>query len=470
MKLKLFIKLKLLALTGLLICCPYVAAESNVIPVFEINSKDTYIQAPLEKEIYSFSRKAYLSDLQVQDAQGNNLPFRIMDVSTQSHSSESEISVNFFPVAPGTSEEKLRNLGSTHIKIDADNIRLDIESNQPVEPVANSQPDFYLINLQDMQPASKDLQINEMLLEWNYQEANQYQEWEVSASQDLHAWNRLTGSNLVWLEKEGQSLIQNKISLNLRSNHYKYLQLRCTEFCDKIRISAIKLITKSTEYFIPADTKWILPGQKSSSQKAINLHHQDNWNSKSAWDFQRKDNTDIKNAKLNMGDQSYGDKIRIMGRARQQDPWELIYEGLWFNTKVGSRWVSSDNSFSLRRGVNFLRLEFASELRSEFSPELVFSVPSRYIQFIANQTPPYVLSVSGDANADAQERIFNSLVNNQSIAWVNHQWRFLSPEYKETAAPLAWKSILFWCFLVIAVGLLAWMAVKLFKQMNTQQN
>jgi hypothetical protein len=464
-------KLNFYAFTSLfLMTSSYTMAESNYLPVFEIKSDDTYIQAPLEKEIYYFSRSAYLSDIQIRDAHGNNLPFRIVDASTQSQSSESEVQANFFPVAPGTSEEKLRNLGATRIKIDADNMHLDIESNQPAAPAPVSQPDFYLINLRDAVRQSKDMHIKEIILEWNYQEANQFQEWEVSASQDLHYWNKLTSTNLVWLEKEGQSLIQNKIQLNLNPDQYQYLQLRCLEFCDKLRIENIKLVTRSTAYFIPADTQWSLQGQKSSSQKAINLHHNDDWESRSAWDFQRKENTDIKNFKLNMGDQSYGDKIRIMGKARQQDPWELLYEGLWFNTKVGNRWVSSNNSFSLRRGFPYLRLEFASELRSEFSPEFIFSVPSRYIQFIANQTPPYVLAVQDNANSEAQARIFNSVVNNQSISWANHQWHFLNPEYKENPATFAWKSLLFWCFLVIAVGLLAWMAVKLFKQMNAQQN
>jgi Protein of unknown function (DUF3999) len=457
----------------LLICSSFsfnTFADSNSVPVFEINSGETYIQAPLEKEIYYFSRKPYLSDLQVRDAQGNKVPFRIVSADTESQNIRREIPAVFFPIAPDTSEDSLRKLGSTRIQITADNMKVDIESNQAAEPANIQNPDFYLIHLKGLSLATTDLKIKQMILEWNYKESNQYQYWELSASQDLHHWQKLTDASLVWLEKEGQSLIQNQIPLNLDSNDYQYLQLRCIEFCQGIRISTIKFVEESTEHFYPADTQWTIKGKKSSSQKPIKLQHKDNWESKTAWDFHRKDNAVIDKVTLNLGEQVYGDKIRILGKAKLNAPWKLVYEGIWFNTKVGSRWFSSNNLFSLGQDLTELRLEFAAELKPELTPELIFHTPSKYIQFIGNQTPPYRLFVAADTNTDAQTRILNSLINNQSVTWVNHQWTFLNPEYQEATAAVSWKSILFWGLLLIAIGLLGWMTIKLFRQMNTHQD
>ncbi len=445
-------------------------AIAEKIAVFEINTNETYIQAPLQKEIYYFSRASYLSDIKVQDAQGNNLPFRIMDSASRSQSIKREIPAVFFPVAPNTSEDRLRQLGSVRMQITAGNMQVDIESEQPEASVAAQNPDFYLIHLKNYVQASDDLTIKQMILEWNYKESNPYQHWEVSASQDLHHWQKLTDTNLAWLEKEGQSLIQNQISLNVDSKDYQYLQLRCVEFCQGLRVTAIKFVEESKEYFYPQDTEWAVAGQKSSSQKAIKLQHQDDWQSGSAWDFYRKDNGAIKNVTINLGDQIYGDKIRVLGRKKHHDSWKLVYEGIWFNTKVGDRWLSSNKLFSLHQDFKELRLEFATELRSDLTPELVFHLDSKYIQFIGNQTPPYRLVVESNSNADAQVRIFNSLINNQSVNWVNHQWAFLNPVYEEEKAVISWKSILFWSFLLVAAGLLGWMAAKLVRQMNTHSN
>jgi hypothetical protein len=137
---------------------------------------------------------------------------------------------------------------------------------------------------------------------------------------------------------------------------------------------------------------------------------------------------------------------------------------------VGDRWFSSNKLFSLHQDFTELRLEFATELKPDLTPELVFQLDSKYVQFIGNQTPPYRLVVERDSNADAQVRIFNSLINNQSVNWVNHKWAFLNPQYHEVRSGVSWKSILFWSFLLVAVGLLGWMATKLIRQMNTPSN
>jgi hypothetical protein len=238
---------------GLSLISSFALAEK--IAVFEINTGETYIQAPLEKEIYYFSRASYLSDIKVQDAQGNNLPFRIMDAASRSQSIQREIPVAFFPVAPNTSEDTLRQLGSTRVQITAGNMQVDIESDQTKVAAIKQNPDFYLIHLKDHVQSSSDLKIKQMILEWNYQQSNQYQRWEVSASHDLHHWQKLTDANLVWLEKDGQSLIQNQIPLSLDLNDYQYLQLRCIEFCQGIAITAIKFVEESKEYFYPEDTQ-----------------------------------------------------------------------------------------------------------------------------------------------------------------------------------------------------------------------
>jgi Protein of unknown function (DUF3999) len=452
--------------------CQSVLADETAIPVYEINSQETFIQAPIDHEIYFYSKDSELGDLQVRDGQGNNLPFRVLKTGAQSQSLKRETPAIFFPVAPNTSEETLRTLSSTSIHINTDKVQVEV-----IESTANPQvgspvekPEFYLIDLTGFQKKSTQdsgLKLDALRMQFNsdHADSSPYQTWELSASNDLHNWSLLTSTSLVQLHKEGHSLIQDKIPLNITYQDYAYLKLRCVESCATTELSNLVIVEQSTTQFFPADTQWKLKG-KVSSAKAVKLNANDRWQSSAAWDFVRDDVAGIETFSINLGLQTYGEKIRLLGRVRSNDAWQLLYEGIWFNTKVGSQWYTSAPQALYEHQNKEFRLEFASALPNDVAPELVFYTPSRVIQFVGNQIPPYQLLVANSGNSVAQARILDSLLKNQSPQWINHQWEFLNPPKPETSVQLSWRSLVFWGLVIIAVLLLALMAIKLFKQMN----
>lgn len=455
---------------GLLYSSMFAFAET--IRVYEINSTETFIQAPLDHEIYFYSRHPELNDLQVQDAQGNNLPFRLMNVSAQSRSLHRETPAVFFPVAANTSEENLRTLSSTSININTDKVQVEIKESSTNPELTIDKPEFYLVDLTSFQKKSareSGLKLNALRLSSNGKgDANQtpYQTWELSVSNDLHHWRFISNTSLVQLYKEGHSLVQDKIPLGFDYQDYAYLKLRCIEFCSA-QLSQINILEESTEQFFPADTQWKLKAE-ASSQKSIKLEMDDDWQASIAWDFARSDAAPIENFSIDLGAQAYGDKIRLLGRSRSQDAWELLYQGIWFNTKVGSQWYASSPQALYGQDCSEFRLELAGQVQANTHPELVFHTQSRFIQFVGNETPPYKLVVVDSGNLQAQARILDSLLNNQSPDWVNHQWTFLNPPKPEAVIQISWRSLVFWGLLTLAVALLALMAIKLFKQMNTK--
>jgi Protein of unknown function (DUF3999) len=466
--------MKLFLIASGLFCSTLVLAEA-AIPVYEINSKETFIQAPLDQEIYLYSQDSELSDLQVQDAQGNILPFRVMDISAESLTLNRETPAVFFPVAANTSEETLRTLSSTSININTDKVQVEIKESAANPELTIEQPDFYLVDLTAFQKKSAQssalklnaLRLNSSANPIDNKGVTSYQIWELSVSNDLHNWNLISTTSLVNLQKEGHSLVQDKIPLNIDYQDYAYLKLRCIESCSNVQLSQIYIIEESTEQFFPADTQWQLKG-KPSSEKAIKLEMNDSWQTSAAWNFVRNDVAPIEKFSINLGTQSYGDKIRLLGRTRKQDAWELLYQGIWFNTKVGSQWYVSSPQALYGHNYREFRLELVGQLQPDTNPELVFYTQSRFIQFIANETPPYKLLVVESANSEGQARILDSLLNNQSPDWINHQWTFLNPPKPENVRSISWRSLMFWGLLILAVALLALMAIKLFKQMNTK--
>jgi len=445
-------------------------AQSSI-SVYEINSDKTYIQANLEQEIYYYSRDAQLRDLQIQDAHGNSLPFRLIDLTDQFSALEKETPAIFFPVAPNTSEVTLRDLGKMSIQIDDSQVRVDIHRS-PAEltnPIEN--PDFYLIDLAGYQKrlgSTKNLKLTSLILDWDQQ--NSYQTWELSASNDLSNWRMLSETNLVKLEKEGQSLIKNQIPLNIDLHNYTYLKLRCVEKCQNLRISQMKIREELKDIFHPAKTQWTLNGERSNSQKPIKLNPTDNWKSHIAWDFKRDDHALIETLSINLGSQIYSDKVRLLGRYRKQDPWQLIYQGVWFNAKVGEEWYSSNPINLYQNNYPEFRLELAGNLLEAIQPALVLTTQTRAVQFIGNQTPPYHLVVQDQVSSVTQEQILEGLLKGHSVQWNYHKWTFLNPPTPEIGMVISWRSLVFWAFLLLALVVLAYLAINLFRQMNVKKD
>lgn len=96
---------------------PVVQVNAEPLAVYQLESDQAYIQAPLEREIYFYSQDTNLMDVSVQDVKGNNLPFRIITTPTKSQGILRETPIPFFAIAPNTSTELLRTLSSTRIDI-----------------------------------------------------------------------------------------------------------------------------------------------------------------------------------------------------------------------------------------------------------------------------------------------------------------------------------------------------------------
>lgn len=439
---------------------------NQLIPVYELNTDETYIRAPVDHQLYSYSRDHGLSDLWVRDAKGNNLPFRIVNHRISSQNQIEEISVPFFPIAPNTQPEVLQTLSSTRIQIKSDQVQVDVQPDiQTI--VLDQPPEFYLVDLLSAQKDFKESNriFKSLSLQWS-ENQERYQTWAVYGSNDFRNWDLLRNASLIRLEKDGFQLVQQQIPLDLDPDRYAYLKLTCVEFCSHLTITKVGLQQQFKSVFVPEPLQWSVSGAKVSS-KAIRLHDQDNWRAASVWEFRRDDVAQADSVQIQFGENAYGDPIRLLAKNREQDPWALVYQGIWFNAQVGKEWRSSD-TIQINSQQTFWRLELAKPIGD--SPQLLFSMPPKWIEFVANQSPPYQLVVEQGTDSAAQTSILTSLLKDHTPGWTNHEWRFLNPPKPNTSLDISWKTLLFWSVMILAVLLLAVLSVKLFRQMNTSTN
>jgi hypothetical protein len=436
---------------------------SQPIEVYQLVSDHTYIQAPLEKEIYFYSQDANLSDVYVKDAQGNNLPYRVIDVPHKSQGIVRETPVPFFAIAPGTSPDMLRTLSSTRIEIKADQVQVEVNPEIKSLGEIKEKPEFYLLHLQAIDHLGKNeknLKLKALILDWDKSQ-DQYQTWALSGSNDLRQWNFIRNGSLVRLEKDGYQLLQNKIELDLSPDSYAYLKLTCMEFCTDLRLTQIKLQEESHQNFVPPATTWDVEGEAVSAN-AIKLFERDNWRAAAVWEFTREEHANINSLAIEFGEQTYGDQLRLLGKKRRQDPWALVHQGIWFNLRLGADWQSTA-ALDLHGQWRYFRLELAAV--TQLAPKLVLHSEPRLIQFVGNQMPPYKLVVQ-PGSPGSQVNVLNAMLRNYSPDWSNHEWQFLNPPKPEASRRIYWQSVLLWGCMLLAVLLLAIMALSLFRQMG----
>lgn len=461
---------KYLSLSALLLgVSSLVSAE--VIPVYQIDdAPGTYVQTALTHDIYRYSADNQLTDLVVIDQQGNKLPYRIATPTAQVSEQSQHTPVHFFPVAVGAAPETLLALSSASIRLDANEISVSVEKTTKEELQNNSAPtDFFVVDLSDLKTRA-----DKLVLAWPASEAHQYLEVAVSGTNDMTNWAPITQTTLVQLQKDGQQLTRNKIDINLSEMQYAYLRLKFTRGAENLALTTIHVENTDKTANAPVADEWEVQGSLAKDQdSALPAERHSNHLPVAAWEFTRDDIAPVNQISLKLGKVMYGDLIKVFSRPSSKQPWQLIHQGIWFNTQVGSEWQQSDAIKTHHNSDTQWRIELNELVRTTLTPTLVFNRSAQTLQFIANNAAPYSVAIDNQTTTNNQAvstQIFAQLMNGKEVQWAQVNNKSLNPDLDSFARHqlhISWKTILFWVILIGAVGALVGVAVRLVGQMRT---
>jgi hypothetical protein len=447
------------------------AAQAAVTPVYQINeAPGTYLQTTLTHDIYRYSASAYLNDLVVVDKQGNKLPYRIAAPSMDITEKSTLTPVRFFPVEEGTSSEKLLALSNTVIRVDDLAITVHVGDNASNQVSDKKLPvDFYLVDISNI-----DSPVNKLLLDWQASETSQYLEVQLSGTNDLQHWQPLASHTLVQLQKEEQTLLRNSIPLDIAPKEYAYLRLKFLRGGDNLQLTQIRI--ESSEALANARVKdsWEVAGMLAADQNsALRAAAYSKPMPVAAWEFERNDGAPINNLGINLGASNYGDSIKVYSRRTNKQPWQLLHQGIWFNVQVGNDWQHSDAISIYASTDSYWRVELNELVRTTHNPVLVFERQPQVLQFIANNAAPFSIAIDSQAvgnNQHTSTQIFSQLITGKNVEWQTVSFIKLEPNpdsFSRQMTQVNWKTLLFWGFLLVAVGVLIVVAVRLFKQMQS---
>ncbi len=453
-------------------CLLGIAARADVIPVYQIDqASGTYVQTTITHDIYRYSAYSQLNDLVVIDKQGNKLPYRISAPGTQISEQSQQTNVRFFPVAVGAPPETLLALSSASIRLDDNEISVSVEKTTNEELQDKAAPiDFYVVDLSDLKKRA-----DKLIVDWQVTDAKQYLEVQVSGTNDLTTWVNFAQTTLVQLQKEGQQLTRNKIAVNLAEMQYAYLRLKFTRGNDNLQLTKIQVENTDKIPNAPAVDVWEVKGELAEDQdSALRAGNHSAAMPVAAWEFTRDDIAPITNISLNLGTIVYGDSIKVFSRHSEKQAWQLLHQGIWFNAQVGSTWQQSDAINLYSNSDTYWRIELNELVRTTLTPTLVFHFQPQTLKFIANNTPPYKIAIDDQAAPNNQEtsaQIFSQLMNGKELQWGQVSFTELKPNISSFARhgmQVTWKTILFWSVLIIAVGVLVFVAIRLMGQMKAK--
>jgi hypothetical protein len=277
----------------------------------------------------------------------------------------------------------------------------------------------------------------------------------------------------VQLQKEGQLLTRNKIAVNLSEKQYAYLRLKFTRGNDNLQLTKIQIENTDKIANAPVVDRWEVKGVLAEDQNsAMRAGNHTAATPIAAWEFKRVDIAPVANISLNLGTFMYGDNIKVFSRNTEKRPWQLRYQGIWFNAQVGSYWQQSD-AINIDSNSNvYWRVELNELVRTTLNPTLVFHREPQILQFIANNAAPYKIAIDDQAapnNQHTSTQIFSQLVSGKEIQWGQVAFTELNPNidsFSRHGMQVSWKIILFWGILLLAVGVLVGVAVRLMGQMK----
>jgi len=443
-------------------------AQGAIIPVYQINEGEgAYLTSQLTHDIYNYSANPRLNDLVVIDKLGNKLPYKISSSVAPAEDMLDSNSVRFFPVAVGAPPEALLTLSSASIRLDDNNISVSAEKKDNSHIADQITPiDFYVVDISERR---KPLQT--LLIDWQFSDANQYLEVEVSGTNDMQNWQAIKRSTLVQLQKGEQNLTRNSLPLNLAEKEYAYLRLRFLRGGEQLNITKITAQNRATSVQQLEPDVWALSGELAEEQESALQANKKGSMPVAAWEFERNDIAPLSSLSLKLGS-NYSDSLKVFSRRSEKQPWQLVHQGVWFNVQVGNDWQQSDAINAYQNSDSFWRIELNELVRTQFNPALVFSRQPQTLQFIANNNSPYQIAINDSAAPDSESTnaaIFSQLVRGKNITWVPVNYVELKPEidsFARQVAQVSWKAWLFWSVLLLAVGMLIWVAVGLVRQMK----
>ncbi len=386
-------------------------------------------------------------DMRVFNAQGQEVPYQLEKVTTNSQLFEREL--NFYPF----SREQASNPVDIRIQIlrDSNNQTINMQSEQQRPPTDNEYQ--YIAENKNTAQFLCDLKLN-----WNQPKANMVLQIKIEGSNNLHNWSTLKASaNLSMFEFAGSKLIHSRVSI--ACNKYKYLRL--TWFKPE---PGLKLNRISASYQ--------QKGENVLQQKIIG---KPNFGDDGNWYFKAPTIAPVTQLELVPPTNGLLYRGRLFSRPDDTSQWRLQHSISQYQLKIsGTRLTSTPLALNFNNDVYWkIELDSSKQLSNDQLPDIRFGWRQQKLVFLAQGEAPFTLAYGNKQIEAGNNHGINDLIkamraagempDKVTLGKIINNTNIAELEPEKTTQ---WRLIGLWFLLIFGTIVLGYMAYRLYQQMN----
>lgn len=435
-------------------CVPFVvfaqASRSDFVRGADIQTggAGSLFRILLPDDVYDTSTRADLGDIRVLNAAGETVPHTLREVPRAKAADAEWIGVPSFPMTETYSGAAAR----THVKVGADGTVLEVTNDRAPGQAITA----YLIDASAiMEPLAR------IDLMWDAAPGATFLvPVSVVASDDLNAWRTVVSSSAIaQLQRESYTLMQNAIDLPSDGVRAKYLRVSWPRELATVTLKSARVRPRPAT--AAPDLRW----------RTLNAERIDPPN---VAYYDARGFLPIEYVDVEFADAADAASVTIRSRPDSSAKFGVQHSGLFYTLQGPSGPIRSSYSRINRTPERYWSIETNREAGwKNRAPRLKVGWHPHELLFVARGTAPYVLAYGSARVAPADAPVDQLLA---SLNQAGHETAAIplatlgAPHTLGGAdalmpAPetLPWKRIALWGVLIVAVGLLAILAMRLFR-------
>jgi hypothetical protein len=402
----------------------------------------TIFRVTLPDDVYDTVTRADLGDVRVLNAAGEVVPHTVREAPRPKDPEAEWTSVPAFPL----SDIQAGGTAKTQVRVGPDGAVLEVTN----DPTVRQGTTAYLVDA----TAIKE-EITRLELFWEAApDVTFVAHVNVQASENLNTWRTIVGSAaLAQLQRDGQMLTQREIELP-DATRTKYLRVSWPKDLAAVTLSSIRVRPRVAE--AEREIRWrALTAQSGDTAGSAN--------------YDTRAYLPVQYVDLEFPDPTDAATVTLRSRPSESADWQLRHAGLFYSLRESNDTIRGKPARIAMTTHRYWTLETTRERGWVRAPQLRVGWHPHELVFLAQGAGPYTL-VYGNARIEAADAPVEALLAAFDDAERERRTRPASLDTPRSLGgadaltpPRPLKQIALWSVLIVAVGMLAFLAARVMR-------
>lgn len=419
----------------------------------QTDGRHAIYQLSLPGEVYRTVVRRDLGDIRVFNKFGERVPHAIRRPPAKQVQESISITLPFFPLQGARQVSKI----DKDFMITDDGTLIRIRTTGQVLTAENAEIGGYIIDVSHLKKT-----IDELEFEITGTAGSYIKQASLQYSHDLNQWLAMT-DNLTLAELDYGNYSLKKTAVKLPNRRVKYLRFLWLGRSDGLQINKVSAILDSVT--ATQERQWLeITGSESKDEPGL-------------FTFDTGGLFAAERINVVLPEENTLIEAGIYSRSDEKQDWRRRYSGLFYKLHVNDNYLEQGDISIPPAADRYwqLRVKTKDGLGSQ-PPRIRFGWTPNDLYFLARGKGPFTLAF-GNGRAQAPGKPIDTLMkvlrddqedNLIGRATLGEAIVLMGREALKHERKIPWQRILLWVVLVIGVIVIAYMAVRLFGQMNTE--